>query len=207
MGIERLERAPAQARLAQQLLHRFVQILLCGKPRIMRGNGPDQPRQCGFFNRLSLFDPVLQEPGRFCGLLVVRRRITDNQDIRLNVLPIMLQQPQTFCLHHQRRVFLRNGRNINDVNVIQHAVLNGQHHFAGQRCQYIDRQANGVKQLAVFYRMKQCFLCFRHGKRPVSKEAFAGQTKAVNQQTQRRRKRAGMAGLMQHLGEFKPLLG
>lgn len=79
VAIERLKRAPAQTRLAQQLLHRFVQILLCGKPRIMRGNGPDQPRQRGFFNRLRLFDPVLQEPCRFRGLLVVRRCIADNQ--------------------------------------------------------------------------------------------------------------------------------
>ena len=37
--------------------------------------------------------------------------------------------------------------------------------------------------IPVFYRMKQCFLCFRQGKRPVRKEAFAGQTKAVHQQT------------------------
>ena len=74
---ERPRRAPAQTRLAQQLLHRFVQILLCGKPRIMRGNGKTSPGNADSSTG-CVFDPVLQEPCRFRGLLVVRRCIADN---------------------------------------------------------------------------------------------------------------------------------
>ncbi|VFS44742.1 Uncharacterised protein [Enterobacter cancerogenus] len=63
-------------------------------------------------------------------LIVSGRRVADNQDIRLQLLAIVIEQPLALGLRQQRRLIRSKRRNINQIDIVQHAVLNGQDQFA-----------------------------------------------------------------------------
>ncbi|MNS68643.1 hypothetical protein D3C72_1019270 [compost metagenome] len=189
------------------MLHRLIQILFGEESRVVRRNGPYQTRQGGLFRRLGIFHPVQQGFRRFCRLLVAGGSIANHQHVGLHLLAIMFQQPCAFGLCKRREIGLRWRGNINNIDVIQHTVFSGQDQFACQECQHVDGNANGIQHLAIIQRVQHGFLCVRRGELCASEEPFAGQAEIIDQQTQRCRQLAGVAGLMQHVGQFQPLLG
>ena len=131
VAVQRLQRTPAQTRLAQQVLDGFIQILFRRKTRVVRRNCPHETRESGFFRRLRLFDPVLKGSRSFSRLLMMCGGVTDNQYIGLELLTIMFQQPQAFGLRHQRSSVVRQRRNINNIYIINDASLYRQHQLTG----------------------------------------------------------------------------
>ena len=94
-------------------------------------------------------------------------------------------------------------RDINDIDIIQRAVLNRKHQLAGQEGQHIDGEADGVQHLTVVQRMEKRLLrILQRYRAVVRQEPFARQPEAVHQQAKGGRNLAGMAGLVQHMGQI-----
>ncbi|MOA17596.1 hypothetical protein D3C78_1378600 [compost metagenome] len=183
MCVQSLQGSPTLARFTEQLLYGFIQILFSGKARIMRSDRPDQPRQRRLFTRLCIFDPVQQGFCRFGGLLVLCGRVANHQHIRLHLLAIMLQQPDIFCLRQRRQFDIGRGRNINDIDIFQHAIFSREDQFTGQKRQDVDGNTDGIQHLAVVERMQHRLLRFRRRELTARQESFARQAKIINQKT------------------------
>ena len=82
---------------AHQLLDRFIEMTFMHEAVVFRRNGPHQTRQFILLHGLSFGYPTQQ---RFCG---VRNRrslgggVTGEQNVRLLLLAVVIQQPAAFA--------------------------------------------------------------------------------------------------------------